>query len=72
LGWRQGARKIVRGYGRLADDLPTKRAAHFPQSIGIPAAENNYVIRLESDDEVIAVTPHCHLPAKFHETVPIT
>jgi len=70
LGWRPGARKIVRGNSRLADDLPTKRAAHFPQSIGIPAAENNYVIRLESDDEVIAVTPHCHLPAILHETVP--
>src|SRR5262245_31908584 len=28
------------------------------------------VIRLESDDEVIAVTPHCHLPAILHETVP--
>jgi hypothetical protein len=71
-GWRQGPCKIVRGYNRVADNLPSKRKAHFPQSIGIPAAENNHVIRLASDDEVITVTPQRYLPAIFHETVPCT
>ena len=33
-------------------------------------AENNKTIRLESDDEIIAVVPHRYLPPIFHETVP--
>jgi len=72
LGWHQGPGKFILGRGRIADNLPAKRPAELPQGVRIPIAENNEAIRLESDNEVIAVAPHRHLPPIFHEVVPVS
>ena len=71
LGGHQGTRTFVRGRGRIVDDLPTERAAKFPQGVGILVAENDEAVRVGGNDEVIAVAPQRYLPTIVHENGPL-
>jgi len=66
-----GAQERARSSAETVVSLTTSQRSErhtFRRASAFPLRKN--VIRLESDDEVIAVTPHCHLPAILHETVP--
>jgi hypothetical protein len=60
---------VVCGKSRVDCNLPPKPAAKIPKSARVLGAEHNFVLRLECNDEILAIAPHRHLSPVFHATL---